>query len=231
MNAMSIFSDNLRKYREKTGKQAKEFAKEIDVLYSTYANYEQGRSEPKIDTLIRIADRLNISIDKLLGYTPNEYEQAKQWLLSFKDIYIDDENDIVIISYPFTMNIVHSKTQLQISVLKSKFIDLINAIRDQIKEDIFSHKQIAIYGALTIFHYVSQYPPNYIDNESGIILKYKNENGIYFDVNSDVKAVTSEQTKQSISYRSNEFFLEEHLHKHKDIKKASPSEVGEEKEK
>ena len=96
---MSIFSDNLRKYREKTGKQAKEFAKEIDVLYSTYANYEQGRSEPKIDTLIKIADCLNISIDELLGYTPNEYEYYKQWLLSTNQIEIDDSTDSIRISF------------------------------------------------------------------------------------------------------------------------------------
>ena len=100
---MSIFSDNLRKYREKTGKQAKEFAKEINVLYSTYANYEQGRSEPKIDTLIKIADCLNISIDKLLGYipktAPNEYEYYKQWLLSTNQIEIDDSGDLIHIFF------------------------------------------------------------------------------------------------------------------------------------
>lgn len=64
------FSENLKKYREKMGfKSAKEFAKVLDIEYSTYMGYENRRREPRYEILMKIADVLNVSIDDLLGRT------------------------------------------------------------------------------------------------------------------------------------------------------------------
>ena len=62
------FKENLRKYREALGINAKDFASQIGVAYTTYANYENVGSEPKYATLIKIATALHVSIDELLGY-------------------------------------------------------------------------------------------------------------------------------------------------------------------
>lgn len=74
------FQSNLKKYREIAGySQAKEFAEKIGVPYQTYMGYENRGREPKFSTLIKIADTLHVSIDKLLGYeahTPNELEKT-----------------------------------------------------------------------------------------------------------------------------------------------------------
>lgn len=63
------FQENLKKYREMAGySQAKEFAEKIGVPYQTYMGYENRGREPKFSTLVKIADALNMSIDKLLSH-------------------------------------------------------------------------------------------------------------------------------------------------------------------
>lgn len=77
---MSAFQDNLKKFRERLGFSAKGFAADIGIKYTTYANYENAGSEPKYDTLIKIAAALHVSIDDLLGYTVDEWEKTKTLL-------------------------------------------------------------------------------------------------------------------------------------------------------
>lgn len=44
-----------------------EFARHLNLSISRYGNYEQGIREPDYETLCKIADALNISIDWLLS--------------------------------------------------------------------------------------------------------------------------------------------------------------------
>ena len=105
---MSNFNVNLKKIREKKGLTAKEVAIDLGIPYTTYLKYE-GVGEPRYDTLIKIADYLNVSIDTLLGYTPNEYEYYKQWLLSTNQIEIDDSSDSIrIFFYYKSINVYHT---------------------------------------------------------------------------------------------------------------------------
>ena len=65
------FQENLREQREKKGyKTAKEFSEAIRIPYSRYLNYENKGQEPKYETLIKIANKLGISTDELLGCVP-----------------------------------------------------------------------------------------------------------------------------------------------------------------
>ncbi|MCI7478315.1 MAG: helix-turn-helix domain-containing protein [Selenomonadales bacterium] len=73
------FQDNLRHYREKAGfKKAKDFAEEIGVLYNTYKGYESQNKEPKYETLVKIADKLGITTDELLGVKQDNTRYFKQ---------------------------------------------------------------------------------------------------------------------------------------------------------
>ena len=45
----------------------KEFAKSLGLKYETYIGYETKGTEPKQETLIKIAAALGVSIDELLG--------------------------------------------------------------------------------------------------------------------------------------------------------------------
>lgn len=99
---MNKFSQNLKEFRTKRNMSVRAFSQALSIPYTTYSNYEAG-GEPKLDTLIKIADYLNVSVDELLGYIPkrtsNEYEYYKQWLLSTKRIKIDDSGDLIHIFF------------------------------------------------------------------------------------------------------------------------------------
>lgn len=86
------FAENLRKYREKAGYTAKEFSALIDVKYSTYAAYENQGSEPKYETLCKIAATLHVTTDELLGYVYDEYEDCK--------VYTEKSGRFQVKSYP-----------------------------------------------------------------------------------------------------------------------------------
>lgn len=80
-----IFNENLKRYRENTGCTAKEFAKIIDLPYTTYISYENQGREPKYDTLKKIASTLHVSIDDLLGYDPGQIDDLEEELAFCKN--------------------------------------------------------------------------------------------------------------------------------------------------
>lgn len=59
------FSENLKKLREARNFTTEEVASKIDVTEKTYINYEEGKSMPKIDVIIKIADLFEILLDEL----------------------------------------------------------------------------------------------------------------------------------------------------------------------
>lgn len=61
------FPSKLRKARENAGFTQREAAQEIGIPNGTLANYEIGRTEPKIETLGILADFYCVSVDWLLG--------------------------------------------------------------------------------------------------------------------------------------------------------------------
>ena len=77
---MSTFCNNFTKYMEISGISRKELAEKLHVTVATIGFYATGRSEPKIDTLIAIADALKVSVDELLGYVP---DKLQYWINNF----------------------------------------------------------------------------------------------------------------------------------------------------
>lgn len=77
---MSTFQENLKKYRERLGITAKDFAAEVGIKYGTYISYETAGKEPKYDTLCKIASALHVSIDDLLGYKVDNMNKIDYWL-------------------------------------------------------------------------------------------------------------------------------------------------------
>lgn len=61
------FAERLQDARQRAGMKQSEVASQLKVASTTIANYEQGRSDPQIPMLIKIAKILNVSTDKLLG--------------------------------------------------------------------------------------------------------------------------------------------------------------------
>jgi len=58
---------NIKKYRNKAGISQDKLAKLSDVTYTTLVKIESGANKnPTITTIKKIADALNVSVDKLL---------------------------------------------------------------------------------------------------------------------------------------------------------------------
>ena len=71
---MSFFGKNIKKIRSVQNLSQESFSKIFDLKRATLGAYEEHRSEPKIETIIKIANYYSISIDDLLTHelTVNE---------------------------------------------------------------------------------------------------------------------------------------------------------------
>ena len=66
---MAKFSERLRQLRTARDLSQLEFSKQIRLSKSSINMYERGEREPGLETLERIADYFNVSIDYLLERT------------------------------------------------------------------------------------------------------------------------------------------------------------------
>jgi transcriptional regulator with XRE-family HTH domain len=64
----SRYLTNLKKLRNKKGWSQERLAREADISYQTLIKIEQNRiKNPRLETLIKLARALNVSLDKLVG--------------------------------------------------------------------------------------------------------------------------------------------------------------------
>ena len=61
------FNERLKTIRLECGKTQKEVYTALGLSPNGYASYEQGRTEPCIDTLIKLCKIFEVSADYLLG--------------------------------------------------------------------------------------------------------------------------------------------------------------------
>lgn len=64
-----MFKDRLKELREDQGMTQEKIADKLNISRSMLSNYETGKFEPNLETLILIADFFNVSLDYLLGRT------------------------------------------------------------------------------------------------------------------------------------------------------------------
>ena len=62
-----MFSERLNFIRKSRGYTAQQMADYLSMGLRAYRNYESGYRFPSADALIKIADKLDVSIDYLLG--------------------------------------------------------------------------------------------------------------------------------------------------------------------
>lgn len=65
------FSENLKRIRKEKGYMQKDVAKALGVSQPSYAQYENGKRNPKMGTITKLALILKVSAGELLGH-PNE---------------------------------------------------------------------------------------------------------------------------------------------------------------
>ena len=61
--------EKIKELRAEKGLSQYEASQKLDVARYTYANWEQGRAEPSIDDLIKLADFFGCTTDYLMGRT------------------------------------------------------------------------------------------------------------------------------------------------------------------
>ena len=82
----------LKELRGKTTQQ--ELEKTLGISQKTLSNYENGKTDPDIKTLIQIADYFNVSLDYLcnrqwnnqIGYIPEEKKDVVKLILQLNEI-------------------------------------------------------------------------------------------------------------------------------------------------
>lgn len=57
----------LKEIRKAKGIKQKELAKELQISQSAISDYENGKLEPSIENLIKMANLLDCTVDKLIG--------------------------------------------------------------------------------------------------------------------------------------------------------------------
>lgn len=66
---MSIFSDKLTKYRKEQGFTQQEIADKIGINRGSYSNWENGKREPTLENVVKLAKLFKTTTDELLGQT------------------------------------------------------------------------------------------------------------------------------------------------------------------
>lgn len=61
----------IKEIREKYGLSQRELALQIGLPPQSMSRYENGQVEPNIETLIKLADFLHVSLDELIGRPTN----------------------------------------------------------------------------------------------------------------------------------------------------------------
>ncbi|WP_159797072.1 helix-turn-helix domain-containing protein [Streptococcus halichoeri] len=64
-----LFSQNLKKKRLESGLKQQEIADMMEVNRVTYTNWENGKREPTLDNVVKLAKLFNTTTDELLGQT------------------------------------------------------------------------------------------------------------------------------------------------------------------
>lgn len=90
----------LKKLRENRGWTKTQVAEKLGKSLATYANYEYGIRDPDTNTLIKIADLYDISIDYLVGRTENPVQASQMDKEFYKAILDPDLKRFVIQELP-----------------------------------------------------------------------------------------------------------------------------------
>ena len=79
---MSIFGDNIKRLRKNKGLKQQEIAELLGIKRNTYSDWENGKTEPKLENVVKIAQIFNTTTDKLLGV---DFFRTEGTITSFAD--------------------------------------------------------------------------------------------------------------------------------------------------
>ncbi|MCK8098671.1 helix-turn-helix domain-containing protein [Bacillus sp. 2CMS4F] len=112
------FSTKIKKLREEKKMKQQEVADKLGIARTTYASYEQGKREPDHETLIKIADYYNVTIDFLLRGESQE-TQDKIFNEEARRILEDPDTLVAAADGKITASILEAAQRIIAEQLKS----------------------------------------------------------------------------------------------------------------
>lgn len=67
MICLKIFCERLKELRKAEKLTQRDMAEKLNIVQPSYIRYENGTAEPSQETLIKIAEIFDVSVDYLLG--------------------------------------------------------------------------------------------------------------------------------------------------------------------
>ena len=69
-----MLSNKLKQLRNERSLTQEDICRVLNVSKNCYASYEQGRTEPNISMLIKLADIFSVSVDELVDRKPEHHQ-------------------------------------------------------------------------------------------------------------------------------------------------------------
>jgi transcriptional regulator with XRE-family HTH domain len=98
---MGKVNDNIRAHRKQLSLTQDQFAQKIGIKRSLVGAYEEGRAEPRLELLQKMASLFNISVDELIGdasehnVSERKYVRGKEVLVVTVDEHQKDNIELV----------------------------------------------------------------------------------------------------------------------------------------
>lgn len=91
---MSIIAENIKYLRKKAGFTQEQFSNEVGIKRSVVGAYEEARAEPRLQTLMKIAEVLNVTSDDLItsDLTKGLPPSAQKEKVKILSITVDQED-------------------------------------------------------------------------------------------------------------------------------------------
>ncbi|MGP8315006.1 helix-turn-helix domain-containing protein [Enterocloster aldenensis] len=86
----------IKELRSERGISLRELSNQLEISYSSLGKYERGEQQPNIDTLIKLANYFNVSVDYLIG---NSNYKTTQDEYKFKSSFDELEDAVSIDLY------------------------------------------------------------------------------------------------------------------------------------
>lgn len=92
---MILFGQILRTLREDKNLKQSDLASLLNISPSAYGFYEQGKREPSLDALIKLAKFFNVSIDYMLGLSTKHNISAISASSTKPQLLTDEEQEVL----------------------------------------------------------------------------------------------------------------------------------------
>ncbi|WP_283707329.1 MULTISPECIES: helix-turn-helix domain-containing protein [Lactococcus] len=141
-----LFSQNLKKKRQESGLKQQEIADMMQVNRVTYTNWENGKREPTLENVVKLAKILKTTTDNLLGLTIYSKVDLLRFLDDFdvSDIKNFEKDDVdklkFAIMFEMTRNKVNALNLKDDLILKYKLDknerEILNTIFSEVQDEL-----------------------------------------------------------------------------------------------